>query len=65
MWINKLTNASVIGLSEIKLENVVWNSELEIEWYSVPDDIDVNWCSLMIKKCLEICTYYEIKRWLP
>ena len=34
-YIAKLTNATVIGLSETKLENAVLSSELEIERYDL------------------------------
>ena len=34
-YIAKLTNATVIGLSETKLDNAVWSSELEIEGYDL------------------------------
>ena len=34
-YIAKLTNATVIGLSETKLDNIVLSSELEIEGYDL------------------------------
>ena len=34
-YIAKLTNATVIGLSETKLDNAVWSSKLEIEGYDL------------------------------
>ena len=35
-YIAKLTNATVIGLSETKLDNTVVNSEIETERYDLP-----------------------------
>ena len=34
-YVAKLTNATVIGLSETKLDNAVLSSELEIEGYGL------------------------------
>ena len=34
-YVAKLTNATVIGLSETKLDNTVLSSELEIEGYGL------------------------------